>query len=64
MARLKMFSVFLSFMYHLHEKYKPITLQYYIADGVNWVPRLPTPVLLLGKFHGRRSLLGCSPWGH
>ena len=24
----------------------------------------PTPVLLLGKFHGRRSLVGCSPWGH
>ena len=24
----------------------------------------PTPVLLPGKFHGRRSLVGCSPWGH
>ena len=24
----------------------------------------PTPVLLPGKSHGRRSLLGCSPWGH
>ena len=23
----------------------------------------PTQVLLLGKFHGRRSLVGCSPWG-
>ena len=23
----------------------------------------PTPVLLLGKSQGRRSLLGCSPWG-
>ena len=23
----------------------------------------PTPVLLLGKSHGRRSLMGCSPWG-
>ena len=23
----------------------------------------PTPVLLLGKSHGRRSLLCCSPWG-
>ena len=22
----------------------------------------PTPVLLLGKSHGRRSLLGCNPW--
>ena len=24
----------------------------------------PTPVLLPGKSHGRRSLVGCSPWGH
>ena len=24
--------------------------------------RLPTPVLLPGKSHGRRSLVGCSPW--
>ena len=23
----------------------------------------PTPVLLPGEFHGRRSLVGCSPWG-
>ena len=24
----------------------------------------PTPVLLPGKCHGQRSLVGCSPWGH
>ena len=24
---------------------------------------LPTPVLLPGKSHGQRSLVGCSPWG-
>ena len=23
----------------------------------------PTPVLLSGKSHGRRSVVGCSPWG-
>ena len=23
----------------------------------------PTPVLLPGNSHGRRSLIGCSPWG-
>ena len=23
----------------------------------------PTPVLLLGKSHGQKSLVGCSPWG-
>ena len=24
----------------------------------------PIPVFLLGKFHGQRSLVGYSPWGH
>ena len=24
----------------------------------------PTPVFLPGKFHGQRSLVGCSRWGH
>ena len=24
----------------------------------------PTPILLPGKSHGWRSLVGCSPWGH
>ena len=24
----------------------------------------PTPVLLPGKSHGQRNLVGCSPWGH
>ena len=23
----------------------------------------PTPVLLPGKSHGRKNLVGCSPWG-
>ena len=23
----------------------------------------PTPVLLTGKSHGQRGLVGCSPWG-
>jgi len=30
--------------------------------GLLWVLN-PTPVLLPGKSHGRRSLVGCSPWG-
>ena len=24
----------------------------------------PTPAFLPGKFHGQRSMVGCSPWGH
>ena len=26
--------------------------------------RQPTPVFLPGEFHGQRSLIGYSPWGH
>ena len=28
-----------------------------------WSQWQPTPVLLPGKSHGQRSLVGCSPWG-
>ena len=33
----------------------------FVAQRRQWHP---TPVLLPGKSHGRRSLVGCSPWGH
>ena len=33
----------------------------WIKAGWTWHP---TPVLLPGKSHGQRSLVGCSPWGH
>ena len=29
-----------------------------------WTSLKPTPVRLPGKSHGRRSLVGCSPWDH
>ena len=34
-----------------------------LAFVVSWRHWRPTPVLLPGKYHGRRSLVGCSPWG-
>ena len=49
-----------------------------VTPGVSWFPTFafqspimngrrrqwhPTPALLLGKSHGWRSLVGCSPWG-
>ena len=46
------------------------------GDAQKWVPSLgqedspwrrkcqPTPVLLPGKFHGQRILVGYSPWSH
>ena len=41
---------------------KPVTLTSLALVGRRrqWHP---TPVLLPGKSHGRRSLVGCSPWG-
>ena len=42
-----------------------------LVDIANWLCyiltskfRHPTPVLLPGKSHGWRSLVGCNPWGH
>ena len=32
--------------------------------GIKVMTNLATPVLLPGKSHGQRSLVGCSPWGH
>ena len=37
------------------------TAQLHSSHTLTWHP---TPVLLPGKSHGRRSLVGCSPWGH
>ena len=41
-----------------------------IRDAGSWVRKIPwrgkwqpTPVFLLGKSHGQRSLVGYSPWG-
>ena len=41
-------------------------LQELVMDREAWQRRQwhPTPVLLPGKSHGRRSLVSCSPWGH
>ena len=42
-----------------------LAIVYTKAKGFSWRrQRQPTPVLLPGKSHGRRSLGGCSPWGH
>ena len=35
----------------------------YARDNHQRMQWQPTPVLLPGKSHGRRSLVGCSPWG-
>ena len=37
----------------------------WLSEGTVWWRRQwhLTPVLLPGKSHGRRSLIGCSPWG-
>ena len=37
-----------------------LLVDYHSLEAPQWHP---TPVLLPGKSHGRRSLVGCSPWG-
>ena len=41
--------------------YRTIALISHVSQRRQWHP---TPVLLPGRSHGRRSLVGCSPWGH
>ena len=50
---------------------KSFCLQYWRPGFDPWVGKIPwrrkwqaTPVLLPGKSHGRRSLVGYNPWGH
>ena len=43
-----------------HLTFKVISDRYVFIQRRQWHP---TPVLLPGKSHGRRSLVGCSPWG-
>ena len=44
---------------HSVNRYSPATLVCRVGGDSG----SPTPVLLSGKAHGRRSLVGCSPWG-
>ena len=42
-----------------------IVMVFFMLLGLWWRRQWqPTPVLLPGKSHGRRSLVGYSPWGH
>ena len=59
-----MVCIFLLAMYHKHFPIKILKPHFnkiaYIRVLRQWHP---APVLLVGKSHGRRSLVGCSPWG-
>ena len=59
-VRLNMFYFLcLFFMYYLCERcYKPITVQYYIADCVSWVPRLTLLDLQTCSQNGTHSYVG------
>ena len=48
----------------IHSWYIDYFLNYFSLLKYLWRRQWhPTPVLLPGKSHGRRSLVGCSPWG-
>ena len=44
-------------------KYACITTNFPLRTAFAASQWQPTPVLLPGKSHGQRSLVGCSPWG-
>ena len=49
-------------------KHLPTMRETWVRSWVGKIPWRskwqPTPVLLAGKFHGRRSLVGYGPWDH
>ena len=53
-------AVKIDFPWNLAYFVNTVTLVYLFREGNG----TPTPVLLPGKSHGRRSLVSCSPWGH
>ena len=49
--------------FHASHTFSLLLSKYLRLDLLRRRQRHPTPVLLPGKSHGRRSLVGCSPWG-
>ena len=49
--------------YLSNRKWKSSSLSWRYWRISHWQQWHPTPVLLPGKSHGWRSLVGCSPWG-
>ena len=62
------FMIQFSHLYMSTEKIIALTIQTFVSKLrsvlFNTLSRHPTPVLLPGKSHRQRSLVGCSPWGH
>ena len=55
-------TIYLSAYIHRNVVYRHAVVWIFCNNSyLNWGH--PTPVLLPGKSHGRRSLVGCSPWG-
>ena len=53
-----------SLLQHHSSKALLLSLLYIQLTSILWIRHWqPTPVLLPGKSHGQRSLVGCSPWG-
>ena len=57
--------MFVVYKYMNLERYVTmVNLNLLLSNSIMWRRQWhPTPVLLPGKSHGRRSLVGCSPWG-
>ena len=48
---------------HIEFKESSILYVFVLPDFLHDLIQYPTPVLLPGKSHWQRSLVGCSPWG-
>ena len=73
---LKLVFCFLQMVYFLTETYSKVRVAFlslfhdqeyfksYLTIGLCIRKWQPTPIFLPEKFHGQRSLAGCSPWGY
>ena len=56
--------IILQKFFYTNRKEESTSNLFYRTSASNWRRQWhPTPVLLPGKSHGQRSLVGCSPWG-
>ena len=62
----KVFSEILKLAPVKNDCFKPHQFGWFTPASNHFVEKAmaPTTVLMPGKSHGRRRLVGCSPWGH
>ena len=62
--RLNLYNIVVAFAIHRHELAMGIRVSCYPEPPSHLPPHPTAPVFLSGEYHGLRSLVGYSPWGH